>query len=294
MMVTASHAAACDAKLLKRSVPGSGGSMLNCIHTALDKDKQTLLIALPFGVPSNVARAAFDKFEPRFNVVTWETRYILNLDQGFSGSEKMAPAEHAGDMICILKALEIDRCRLIGYCSGAGISLVAASKHPEIFTDLILVNGEYQLFRRGHVSTAYQRSIDSFLPVVAASRQKAGFIFSKMGDIWKASKAGKEDSPSELDNQFNLAFSQEEYLFRYAKNYVAYREFDAMEIAADIQQNTFVISGQLDQHANMENSEAIGDCIPKSKKFVEERGDHYEFCRAGSATLKVIDEYLAL
>jgi pimeloyl-ACP methyl ester carboxylesterase len=272
------------------SIPGSSGAMLNCLHTSFAKDKPSILIALPFGVPADVARAAFEKFEPDFNVITWESRYVLNLDQDFSGDEKLTPAEHVEDMICILRSFGIDTCRLIGYCSGAGISLLAAKQYPDVFTELILVSGEYQLFKKGHTSTNYQRSIDTFLPVVATSRKQAGIIFSKMAEILQVSKG---DSQTELDKQINLPFSQEEYLFRYAKNYMAYRDFDALDIAKEIRQNTFVLTGQMDEHSSAENSEAVGDSIPRSQKFVDDNGDHYEFCRAGSSTLKEIGEYLA-
>lgn len=277
-------------EIRQRSVPVRCGAILDCRHTPLDMDKPSILIALPFGVPASLAYAAFEKFEPTFNVVTWESRYILNLDQEFSGDEKLAPDEHVEDMVSILKTLHINTCNLIGYCSGAGVSLVAAKQYPDIFTELILVNGEYQLFRKGHKSTDYQRSIDAFLPVVASGRQEAGFIFSKMAEIAKASKA---DMQSELDKQVNLPFSQQEYLFRYAKTYMAYRDFDALALAAKVRQRTFVITGQLDEHTSMESSEAVGDSIPGAKKFIDDKGDHYEFCRAGSLTLEVIAEYLA-
>ncbi|HEX8735995.1 MAG TPA: alpha/beta hydrolase [Pyrinomonadaceae bacterium] len=272
------------------SVQGSSGAILNCCHTALDKDKPSILIALPFGVPASVARAAFEKFEPNFNVVTWESRYILNLEQEFSGDEKMTPNEHVEDMLCILQTLEIDACNLIGYCSGAGISLLAAKQYPDIFTELILVNGEYQLFKKGHTATDYQRSIDSFLPVVATSRKQAGFIFAKMAEISEASKASPQ---TELDRQINLPFSREEYLFRYAKNYMAYRDFDALNIAKDIRQNTFILTGRMDVHSSMENSEAVGEAVSGAKKFIDDHGNHYEFCRAGSPTLDEIDAHLA-
>ncbi len=278
-------------ELSQSSIPGSNGAILSCCHTAVDKDKPSLLIALPFGVPVSVARAAFAKFAHRFNVITWESRFILNLDQGFSGDEKLTPAEHVQDMLCILRALEIGTCRLIGYCSGAGISLLAASEHPEIFSKLILVSGEYQLFKRGHASTDYQRSIDTFLPVVASGRQQAGFIFAKMAEISKVSKEGGVQT--ELDKQINLPFSKEESLFRYAKNYMAYRDYNAVEVAGGVRQSTFVLTGRKDVHSSMENSEAVHASIPGSKLFVDDKGDHYEFCRAGSGMLDEIGAFLA-
>lgn len=278
-------------EFIQHPVAGSSGAILSCGHTVIDKRKPSLLIALPFGVPLTVARAAFAAFGPDFNVVTWESRFILNLDQGFSGEEKLSPDEHVEDMLCLLRALEIEACHLIGYCSGAGISLLAARRYPEVFTELILVNGEYQLFRKGHASTGYQRSIDSFLPVVATGRQQAAFIFAKMAEISNV-KRGEEGVQSELDSQINLPFSKEEYLFRYAKNYMAYRDFDALEVARGVGQRTFVLTGRRDEHSSLENSQAIAGTIGGAKTFVADEGDHYDFCRAGSSTLAEIGNYL--
>ena len=275
-------------ELPQRSVPGSNGAILSCSYTAVDRNKPSILVALPFGVPASVAHAAFETFGLRFNVITWESRFILNLGQGFTGTEKMAPAEHVQDMVCILRALEIGTCTLIGYCSGAGISLLAAKEHPELFSTLLLVNGEYQLFKKGHTSTDYQRSIDTFLPVVATGRPQAGLIFTKMAEIAKT-KGGEQ---SELDKQINVPFSKEEYLFRYAKNYMAYRDYDALEVAKGIRQRTFVLTGRKDIHSHMQNSEAIQASIPGAKQFVDDNGDHYEFCRAGSSTLGEIAAFL--
>jgi pimeloyl-ACP methyl ester carboxylesterase len=223
--------------------------------------------------------------------VTWESRYVLELDQPFSGNEPFAPDDHVEDMIRILAALSIDTCWLVGYCSGAGISLCAAAKYPERFPELVLVSGEYQLFRRkGHESTDYQRSIDTFMPVVAGGRQQAQFIFATMTEI---SQVRNGDAQSELERQIKAAFSREESLFRYAKNYMGYREFDALTVAARVRQPTFVLAGGRDEHSNMENSAAVAAAIPGSKTFVDPAGDHYEFCRAGSPILAALASYLA-
>ena len=67
-------------ELLQSSIPVSSSVILSCCHTSVDRNKLGILIALPFGVPTSIAHAAFEKFEHGFNVVTWESRFILNLD----------------------------------------------------------------------------------------------------------------------------------------------------------------------------------------------------------------------
>jgi pimeloyl-ACP methyl ester carboxylesterase len=275
----------------EQSISAGIGPPLRCCHTSLDHRKPYLAVVLPFGIPAEVCGAAFQRLRAKFNVVTWEGRYILNPGLPFSGSENLAPADYVGDLLAILEALRIKTCTLLGYCSGGGISLVAASQHPAVFPELLLVNGEYQLFRRGHVSTAYQRSIDSFLPAVAGSRESARSIFSTMADVAKASQG---EVATELQRHMNTPFSTEERLFRYARTYMTYREFDALEFAPRIPQTTLVVTGRLDEHSNMENSEAVCDRIPQSNLFIDDEGDHYAFCRSGSDTLEAIATYLGV
>jgi hypothetical protein len=111
-----------------------------------------------------------------------------------------------------------------------------------------------------------------------------------MGELSMVSKKGES---VELDKHTNLPFSNEEYLFRYAKSYMAYRDFDALPIAREIRQRAFVLMGKQDLHSPMENSEAVGDSIKDAERFVDGNGDHYEFCRLGSSTLEAIAAHLA-
>jgi pimeloyl-ACP methyl ester carboxylesterase len=275
----------------ERSVASWDGTPVRCFHTNFRDDKPTMLIVLPFGIPAEVARPAFEALEPKLNVVTWEGRYILNAALAFVGSEHVSPADYVRDVLAILHAVNVPSCSIIGYCSGAGIALLAATQHPDVFTDLILVSGEYQLFRRGHVSTAYQRSIDSFLPVVSRSRDDARMVFSTMSEVAKANEA---QAASELQKQMSTPFSTEEHLFRYARTYMAYRDFDALQTASGIQQATFVVTGGLDEHSNMENSEAVYARVSKAKLFVDDQGDHYAFCRRGSLTLDTIAAHVSV
>ncbi|MDQ1744224.1 MAG: hypothetical protein QOE23_2563 [Pseudonocardiales bacterium] len=264
------------------------GLVIRYHYTAPDPDKPWLLIALPFGIPVEIAAAALDAFRPAFNVITWANRYALDLDVPFSGDEPLSPTDHVEDMLSVLAELGVRRCRLIGYCSGAGIALVAAREHPDRFSDLVLVNGEFQLFQRGHVATAYQRSIDSFLPVVARDRETAESIFSTMAEV----AAAGEVPDSLLQRQMNYPFGHVERLFRYARSYLAYRDFDAATVAGGVPQSTLVIAGRRDEHTDPENSQAIAQAIPRATLLMDDEGDHYAFCKPRSATLAAITRHL--
>jgi len=265
------------------------GLRLRYQHTTPTPEKPWLALALPFGIPIEIAAAAFDALRPAFNVITWENRYVLAPDVPFDGDEALTPDDHVDDLVAVMAALGIDRCRLIGYCSGAGFALVAATRHPDRFSELVLVCGELQLFRRGHAATAYQRSIDGFLPVVAQSRETAAAIFTTMAEV---SSAAARDDDSPLQRQMNFPFTDQERLFRYARSYLGYRDFDAFAYAGDVSQPTLVIAGRRDEHTDPENAQAVAEVIPGAALLVDDEADHYAFCASNSALLDAVVQHL--
>lgn len=272
------------------TVTQADGFAIRCQGALAGRREPSVVVVLPFGVPNAVARSAFRCLGPKYNVVTWEARYILDSAAPFSGVEALSPDVQVDDLLSVLDALGIDRCCLVGFCSGAGIALVAATEHPDRFTDVILVSGEYQLFRHGHRATPYERSVDGFLPIVAQSRAQATAVFSKMADLGKAARGVQSD----LQKQINVPFTDAEYLFRYAKTYMAYRDFDAVAVAPNVTQPTFVVAGALDEHTRVENSQVVAARIPRSTVFIDDVADHYGFCVADSKVLGAIGSYLGV
>jgi len=264
------------------------GLVLRYHHTTPAPHKLWLVVALPFGIPVSVLAPALAALRPAFNVITWESRYLFDLDVPFTGEEALAPDDHVDDMLAVLAALQVDRCRLIGYCSGAGFALLAATRRPDCFRDVVLVSGEFQLFRRGHAATAYQHSIDGFLPVVAQSRETAAAIFTTMAEV----SAAAADEETQLQRQMNAPFTSEERLFRYACSYMAYRDFDALTLARQVTQPTLVIGGGCDEHTRPENAHAIADALPRATLHVDEHADHYAFCTPDSPVLDAIMRHL--
>jgi len=53
------------------------------------------------------------------------------------------------------------------------------------------------------------------------------------------------------------------------------------------------VMGRQDVHSGTAASEAVADAIPGSRRWVDDGGDHYAFCRAGSPTLAAIMTQLA-
>ncbi|MBU1620590.1 MAG: alpha/beta hydrolase [Gammaproteobacteria bacterium] len=266
-----------------KSTLSHDGIPLTYMHNEIHPDKKWIVFILPFGLHVNVADAFFSSFEDNYNIVTWEARTILaEADQTFEQKD-LSVDNHVADLLTILDTLSIHKSILVGYCSGAGVALAAASNHSDRFSDLILVNGEYVQLKDAGCSTQYGRDIDSLLPIASSGEKAAQFILERMNN----------NTQSSLPPGFHIPFSKAHFLYRYAVNYVAYRTVDFAALARTIEHKTLLITGGKDKQANVNSSLKIQKLIDNAQIFIDSEGDHYEVVRPESSTLAKISLYLS-
>jgi len=267
----------------KKSFIGSDLSELTYLHSEICPDKPWLAIVLAFGLPVGVAKSIFSSLESDFNVLTWEGRSILGTLPGAPLAESEFHIErHALDLVAVLEELGIEKCGLIGYCSGAGVALSAANNFRELFSSLVLVNGEYLLLDEEECLTQFGRDVDSLYPLAAKDEKTADFILKKLP------MTGRDNLPEGFDE----AYTKPHYFHRLAANYVAYRKNDFRSLARSIKQRTLLITGEKDEHCNADSTIAIKELIADSELFVDPDGDHHDVFRSGSKTLSRIKDYV--
>jgi len=132
---------------------------------------------MPFGLSVDLAEAFFSFYQPRYDVVTWESRLILDSSEREVRPEDFAVINHVYDLMSVLYACRVSRAFLVGYCSGAGVGLAAANRFPQFFSSLILVHGEYTLLSDESCTTQFAADTDSLLSIAAKSDEDARQIF---------------------------------------------------------------------------------------------------------------------
>jgi pimeloyl-ACP methyl ester carboxylesterase len=95
--------------------------------------KPCITLIMPFGLKVELAEAFFRFYQPRYDVVTWESRLILHSSDREGRPENFAIINHVYDLVSVLRARRVSRAFLVGYCSGAGIGLAAANRFPQLF-----------------------------------------------------------------------------------------------------------------------------------------------------------------
>ncbi|MGS0894402.1 alpha/beta fold hydrolase [Burkholderia stagnalis] len=258
-------------------IPAFDGRPLSVFHTARSPARRNLVLVLPFGVRHAMIDRLGQALSPHFNLITWESRFVLDLqddasedafDVDYHVQDLMAVAAHAN--ACVGQTGAID---VIGYCSGAGISLLAAARHPSRVRRLALVSGEFMLKPSVCRPSSFQREVDVLLPAAATSKEMAGVLFEKIS-------SGRSTPQSEFHAFTSVPFSSAAHLHRYGLNYVAYRRIDFLSEARAVTQPTLVIATRDDRQVLPDSAQIILSHLPDATGLHEFDGDHYELCRA--------------
>lgn len=260
------------------------GTPIRTFHTDLVTDRPTVVLVLPFGLRHAAAQGFYTRSSDRFNVVTWESRFVLNFD-GQPDTQTISADMHAGDLVAVIDHYGLGPADVIGYCSGAGITLLAAAKHPGHFRRLMLVSGEYMLPPSQCQQTSFQREVFVLLPAAANSRADAAMLHEKIS-------AGNPKPTHEFHEFVSLPFSSPEHLYRFGLNYLAYRDLDMLDIAASVRHDALLIATRHDAQVTVESAEVIAKHLPASRAVLVLDGDHYQLCRGDPNIMAELVDFL--
>ena len=260
------------------------GVPIRTFHTDLVADRPTVALALPFGLRHAAAQGFYAGLSDRFNIVTWESRFVMDFD-GRPDSETISAEMHAGDLVAVVDHYGLEPADVIGYCSGAGITLLAAAKYPERFRRLLLVSGEYMLPPARCRPTSFQREVSVLLPAAAASRADAAMLHEKIS-------AGRVKPTHEFHEFVSLPFSSPEHLYRFGLNYLAYRKPDMIDTAGSVRHDALLIATRHDAQVTVESAEIMSEHLASSRGVVVLDGDHYQLCRGDPGIVAELVKFL--
>lgn len=251
----------------------------------IKKDKPWIALIIPFGLKLKMSRHFFDFFNPHYNIVTWESRSILDVSDRKVVENEFSLENHIFDLKSVLSTCPTKKFIMIGYCSGAGLALAAANRFPNIIKNLILVHGEYTMLHHSACTTQFASEIDSLLSLAAKDEDHLGLVFEKI-------KNERIEENTSRPDGIDLPFTEIQYLRRYAANYLAYKDVDFEQLARFVNHRTLLMSGSMDVQANTTSSEKIHDLMTNSTIHIDPEADHYGILREDSNSLVTIWNYL--
>jgi len=202
-----------------------------------------------------------------------------------SETETITADLHADDLVAVIDRFDLAPADVVGYCSGAGIALVAAAREPRRIGRLALVCGEFMLSPSACRQSGFQREVAVVLPAAASSRDDAAMLQEKIAD-------GAKPATHEFHDFVALPFSTGEHLYRFGRNYLAYRAVDMLATAAAVPHEALVIATRQDEQVPLDNAAIVAGCLPGAGEPVVLDGDHYELCRGNPDITAELDRFL--
>ena len=271
--------------MLEEKVLSHDGIYLNYAISKVKQGKPWLAFIIPFGWKLQMANKFFKFFEPQYNLITWESRSILDSsDRGVSENE-FAIENHVMDLHTVLAEVDAKQFVVVGYCSGAGIALAAANRFPRLIGDLVLVHGEYAMLGNSTCTTQFAKEIDSLLSMAARDEEHLNLVFERIKDMRFEEDSGR---PHGID----MPFTQLSYFRRYAASYLAYKSKDFELLAKFVTHRAYLMTGNRDVQTSVASTEKIADLMPYSEVYIDPEADHYGVLREGSNTMIAIWNYL--
>jgi len=268
-----------------KTVNSHDGFELKYAVSDVQADKPWIALIIPFGLKAKMASYFFEFFKPHYNIITWESRSILDSSNHSVVENEFSIENHIMDLHTVLATCQVKKFIMIGYCSGAGLALAAANRFPYLIESLILVHGEYTILHDSSCTTQFASEIDSLLSLAAKDEEHLNLVFDKI-------KNERIDESADRPDGIDLPFTELAYLRRYAANYLAYKDVDFEKLARFVTHKTLVMTGNRDAQANVTSSEKISELMPNSTIHIDPEADHYGILRDDSQSLVTIWNYL--
>ncbi len=257
--------------------------MLKVVHSDLDSDRENLVIVLPLATKASLIRLAIDSLRGRYNIITWESRLILDPTILIRQPEALSIESSVRDLDAILAHFELETILLVGYCSGAATALHIASKRERHIHKMALINGAYFIRRPECERTQYEKDILDLAPVMASSSDQAIDLLKQF-----LGSGPKQVEDGDFAQEFLRPYQDNESLHRFGIGLCNLMDSDLGSIAQKIGIPTLVAAGKCDSQTHYSSSILISSKLAKSESYIDYSGDHYEFCRAKPALIERI------
>ena len=124
---------------------------------------QALVLAHGFGADQTLWHYLIPYLACYFKVVVFDLVFSPNVNPDLYNPKKYSNFNgYAQDLLCLLDQLNVNKTIYLGHSMSAMIGCIAATKRPDLFEHLILLNGSPRWFSLS-LSLSFSLSIDSYL-----------------------------------------------------------------------------------------------------------------------------------
>lgn len=219
---------------------------------------------------------------PHHRVILWELR----------GTTTPAPFgidDQVSDLEAILQQESIQKCHLVGWCSGPKVALRFHRRHPDRVASLVFLNSTFKCSGSPPESTTeYENNMESLCRIVVERPAMAGPLMRALQTTLKVAEidlvgSGSEECAQEvlgcingdLRDEVLGPFRNESTTANYAHQFIDFVSYDALADAASVNVPMLVIASEYDRVSAPAMSRAAAAVFNHSRCFQVRGASHY-------------------
>jgi pimeloyl-ACP methyl ester carboxylesterase len=266
--------------LQPRQVLRRGGPLT---YYASDSSGPTVVLINALGHRLEYWYPLLDRLLPFFNVITWETRGLASTDRPHT------VADHVDDLIGILQAEDVERCHVIGWCTGGKMAIEFYTRGRPVAMSLALLNCSFaHRDAPGLGDTPYERHLASVCGMLTSRPQLAGSLKRSLDQTVAGVDPALLDEVgdqlpsmvlsfinSDLRSLVMAPFATTDRMLRYAQQMLDFWSFDARTPAGRVDVPVLLLGGQYDTVASPESSRTAAALFRHARYVELAGGNHY-------------------
>jgi nucleoside-diphosphate-sugar epimerase/alpha-beta hydrolase superfamily lysophospholipase len=281
--------------VLERTViKGPYGSQL-CTFAGGQRGELAVVLVNAYGMPVDFMVPLAKRLAERYRVLSWESRGIPNLAGPFD-PERVDLGAHASDLETVLDREGIELAHVVGWCTGAQVSLRFAAENPRRVRTLTLLNGSYRLSDAVPL-TEFRSLTRKLARTISVERHFAEVYFEATYGRAQDGRSRESATVSailgfsdpELIHLTSMPFRSVEAIYRYAHSIARFWDEPDHAWADHVAAPALVVTGSRDRIAHPAESREIVRRMPNARLSVMQEGDHFSLYRDPMLIEQVID-----
>ncbi|PYP92384.1 MAG: hypothetical protein DMG65_04065 [Candidatus Angelobacter sp. Gp1-AA117] len=245
---------------------------------------QSVVLLNALGQKMECWHRLIDELAENYTVITWEPRGTASPPPPFG------LADQVNDLDAILQQEVVEKCHLVGWCTGAKVAIDFYLRRPSVVTSMAFLNSTFKCDGSPEeLDSPYERNMESLCrmlvrkPVMAASVMKNLQSPPEQDELEFLNGPATEDLSVSVLSLMNInlrsyvvaPFKTEATTANYAHQLVDFWSHDSRGKASEVQIPVLLMAAEYDQVAAPASSEIAAGRFPNARYIFVKGATHY-------------------
>jgi thioester reductase-like protein/pimeloyl-ACP methyl ester carboxylesterase len=247
----------------------------------------------------------FSLMRADYRIYLWEIRGTSVVAGGMQGC--FSVEDHIRDALRLIDTEALQRCNLMGWCTGGKIALEVASRAPERIARVVCLTPSFKGTAGENLDTQYEKSMEPICHAVDRMPEQAKLVQEFMGSFFGGVDSKDDTRGGDLGKNVTNVLSMvnrnvrpllvapfvaESSILNYARQLLEFWAHDISYLYDKVEVPIMVLSGERDEIADPKLAHKVIKKFPNSIGFQIIGGSHYIHKDNSHSVKRMLDAFV--